>query len=126
MKTKEATKGYRLSKWAGILQARKESGLKIREFCNDAGIAEHQYYYWQKKLREEACDEIESSRSSVVGMAPPGFMEIKMPQLTSVLSPTSTDHSQLCVESPGVRITAGGEYPVDKLVVLLREVMQPC
>jgi len=125
MKPREATKEYRLSEWASILQARKGSGLNIREYCRSAGIPEHQYYYWQRELREAACEEMVSSRSSMAGLAPPGFIEVKTPP-QSLLSPTMTNHSQLCVEAPGVRITAGGEYPVDKLVVLLREVMQPC
>jgi len=125
MKTREATKGYRLSEWASILQERKESRLNIRDYCNVAGIPEHQYYYWQKKLREAACEGISTTHPDSKGIAPLGFVEVKTP-LQSVLSPTSVNNSQLCVESHGVRITAGGEYPVDKLVVLLREVIQPC
>jgi hypothetical protein len=126
MKASEATKGYRLSKWASVLQARKESGLNIKRYCNSVGISEHQYYYWQRKLREAACEELDGSRLNMTSLAPLGFMEVKIPPLQSTLSPTSASHNQLCVESPGMRITAGSEYPVDKLVVLLREVMQPC
>ena len=121
MKPREATKEYRLKEWAGILQVRKGSGLNIREYCKSAGISEHQYYYWQRELRKAACDEVMRKTA----LAPPGFVEVK-PPLQSMLSPTTSNHSQLCVEAPGVRITAGGEYPVDKLVVLLREVMMPC
>jgi transposase-like protein len=126
MTTREATKGYRLTKWASILQARKESGLRIRDYCRDAEIPEHQYYYWQRELRKAACENIESSRSSISNLTPPGFMEVKLPLQQSALSPTSNEHSQLFLEAPGVKITAGGEYPVDKLIALLREVMQPC
>jgi len=122
MKSKEVTKEYRLSEWACILQARKESGLKIREYCKDAGIPEHRYYYWQKKLREVACEELANTQKNLAGLTPPGFIEVKTP-LQSVLSPTTSGHSHLSVEVSGVKITAGGEYPVDKLVVLLREVM---
>ena len=125
MKAREATKEYRLSEWASILQDRKESRVNIREYCKGAGIPEHQYYYWQRKLRETACEGLSTTRPDSKGMAPLGFVEVKTP-LQSVLSPTSDNHSQLCVESHGVRITAGGDYPVDKLVLLLREVMQPC
>jgi len=125
MKAKEVTKEYRLSGWARILQDRKESRLNIRDYCNGAGIPEHQYYYWQRKLREAACEGLTTKQPETEGIVPLGFVEVKAP-LQSVLSPTSLNHSQLCVESRGVRITVGGEYPVDKLVVLLREVMQPC
>jgi len=121
MKPREGTKTYRLMEWASILQARKESGLNIRDYCKGAGIPEHQYYYWQRELREAACEEVMESTA----LTPPGFVEVKSP-LQSVLSPTSANHNHLCVEAPGVRITAGGDYPVEKLVVLLREVVLPC
>jgi hypothetical protein len=28
----------------------KESGLKVKDFCNNEGFAESRFYYWQKKL----------------------------------------------------------------------------
>ena len=124
MKSREATKDYRLSKWAGILRERAESGQSVRDYCTDIGIPEHQYYYWQRELREAACEQLMESRLTPTTLTPPGFVEVKTP-LHSILSPTSSNSSQLCVEALGVKITAGGEYPVDKLVVLLREVMQP-
>ena len=36
-----------------LLTRHKESGLTVRDFCSNEGIAESVYYYWQKKLRKK-------------------------------------------------------------------------
>jgi transposase-like protein len=58
MNTKEITKEYRLRHWAGIMRERKESGLSVKAFCEDAGFHENIYYYWQRKLREAKCEQL--------------------------------------------------------------------
>jgi putative transposase len=58
MNTRKITQEYRLAHWAGIVRDRIESGLNIREFCDREGICENTYYYWQRKLRESACEEM--------------------------------------------------------------------
>ena len=52
--TRAMTSDYRLQQWAEILQKQKESGLNIKLFCEEIGIKEHRYFYWQRKLRETA------------------------------------------------------------------------
>lgn len=38
---------------AVLLQRQKESGLSVKSFCSNEGIAPSSFYYWQKKLRKE-------------------------------------------------------------------------
>ena len=42
------------SKITVLLERQKESGLSIKSFCSNEGIAKSTFYYWQKKLRKEA------------------------------------------------------------------------
>ena len=56
---------YRLSYWAWIIKERMESGLSVKAFCEVLGIHGNTYFYWQKRLREAACEEI----SDVKGVA---------------------------------------------------------
>ena len=42
------------SKITMLLERQKESGLSVRRFCLNEGIAPSTFYYWQKKLRKEA------------------------------------------------------------------------
>ena len=72
MNTRAIAAEYRLQQWAGIMQDCKESGLSIKAYCENAGIHQNTYFYWQKKLREAACEElikIESNNSNLVPQA---------------------------------------------------------
>jgi len=37
-----------------LLERQKESGLSVRSFCSNEGIAPSSFYYWKKKLRNDA------------------------------------------------------------------------
>ena len=41
------------SKMAVLLERQKESGLSVKSFCSNEGIAPSTFFYWQKKLRKE-------------------------------------------------------------------------
>jgi hypothetical protein len=40
--------------------------MSIREYCKVQGIHENTYFYWQKKLRKAACEEIANSNQPAV------------------------------------------------------------
>ena len=42
---------YRAQSWAMLIQESKPSGLTNKEFCEQRGISEKSFYYWQRKLR---------------------------------------------------------------------------
>jgi len=54
--TNEIAKEYRLSHWAQVIQNRAENGMSIREYCIHVGISENTYYYWQRRVRQAACE----------------------------------------------------------------------
>ena len=58
MNTRDIATEYRLGHWAQIMQDRKESGLNITAYCKTKKIHPNTYFYWQKKLREAACNEL--------------------------------------------------------------------
>jgi len=121
MDTRRIAAEYRLTHWAGIMSERQESGLSVRAFCENSGIHENTYFYWQKRLREAACDD-----ESGITLIPSGFMEVKMAEPAAFPSSSTTSSGQISVECSGVRIIAGCEYPADKLAALLREMVRPC
>ena len=41
------------SKMAVLLERQKESGLSVKSFCSNEGIAPSTFFYWRKKLRKE-------------------------------------------------------------------------
>ena len=55
MNTRQVTHAVRLQYWSGIIEERGKSGLSVRAYCRENEIVEKTYYYWQRKLREQAC-----------------------------------------------------------------------
>ena len=40
------------SKFLELYRRQQESGLTVKDFCTNEGIAESTYYYWHKKVRK--------------------------------------------------------------------------
>ena len=59
---------YRAQTWAMLIQESKTSGLTNKEFCEQRGISEKSFYYWQRKLRAHI---IESSEPQLVPLNQP-------------------------------------------------------
>lgn len=125
MNTRIISAEYRLTHWARVVQDRNNSGYSIRKYCENAGIHENTYYYWLKKLREAACEELTKNEGDATSIAPMGFAEIKLAARTSSPISTGIQENQVSIETDVVRITAGSGYPVAKLAELLREVARP-
>lgn len=52
------TKQVKLQQWSEIFQMRKASGLTIAEYCRENSIQPSKYYYWLKRVRQAACDQL--------------------------------------------------------------------
>ena len=46
-------------RWAMLIKERMESGMTVREWCHDRDIKESRYYYWLRRLRQDAVKEKE-------------------------------------------------------------------
>ena len=44
----------RISQWSAMVREREESGLSVKAYCKQAGIATKTYYYRLHRLREAA------------------------------------------------------------------------
>ena len=51
---------YRTENWTTLIQECSASGLSNREFCRQHGISEKSFYYWLRKLRNEAAEASDS------------------------------------------------------------------
>jgi len=69
MNTRKIAEEYRLTHWAEIMNNRIASGLSIKDFCKSAGFHENVYYYWQRKLREAACQDFLTARDDIATKA---------------------------------------------------------
>ena len=147
---------YYLMHWSQLIAERKESGLTVREFCENAGIRENTYYYWQKKLRDETCERfminradepldtshkipvsftevklqdvpivpvLESRTITAVSKTDPISAPISAPMITANDTPASNT-GQIRIDAKGCQIIVDSTYPIDKLTLLLQELMR--
>ena len=57
--------------WRERIAAHERSGMSVRRFCKERGIAEHLFFYWRKRL----CGKPQPVRFALVerGVTPPDF-----------------------------------------------------
>jgi hypothetical protein len=86
------------------------------------GIREKTYHYWQRKLRESACEQLSDTKvvTASTDLITRSFAEVKVletPPLPEVASPAC---GEIRIEAAGVRITADSAYPPAKLAELIK------
>ena len=102
MNTREIAEEYRLTHWAGIMRERSESGLSIKDFCKSAGFHENVYFYWQRKLREAACEQLliaAKGRKPEISEVPSGWAVCDVTEIRPVENAVSVISGQAAVSS---------------------------
>lgn len=125
MTSKEMTYKYRLAQWAGLAKERGALGMSIRSYCAMKGFAENTYFYWQRRLRTAACEELGLRRAEQPNQPVPGFAEVRLSE--APVQPATAETAgtgQLHIEVAGIKITTDSTYPTEQLAALLREL--PC
>ncbi len=59
MDAQEVKRQYHLSKWRPIVQKCRTSGMTVKAWCKENNVSEQQFFYWQRRLREELCTSIQ-------------------------------------------------------------------
>jgi len=110
------TRQTKLQQWSEIFQKRRESGLTISRFCKENNIQPQKYYYWLKRVRQTACDQLPAPLSKSPNPIVPVTFEESVAPLES--KPCSTY---------AMRIMAGGisiEFTNDATPKLIESALQ--
>ena len=121
MNTREIAKEYRLGHWSSIMQERTTSGMSIRTYCQQTGIRENVYYYWQRKLREAACREILASEQVAISqaVAPSGWAVCESAK-------PMQEESAATIEIGKFRVNVGADTAPEQLEKICRVLMSLC
>ena len=65
MNTRLVAKEVKFAQWNALVQECMSSGLKVKDWCLQNNISKDAYYYWLRKVREVACDSMETSFARV-------------------------------------------------------------
>jgi putative transposase len=118
MNTREIATEYRKSQWAQALREMKENGESVKSFCARKGVSKNTYFYWQRKLRESACLELQA----VVGenvLAPSGWAVCEEPKV-------DTGRGTITIEIGNSRIVARADVSAEHLEKVCRVLMRIC
>lgn len=63
------SKQERLENWTARIMACRSSGMTVRAWCQENGLSEKSYYYWQRRLFQTLSEQQQSIRQ-------PAFAEI--------------------------------------------------
>ena len=86
-----------------LIQECNASGLTKREFCQQRGISEKSFYYWQRKFREQ-------------------IVEAAAPQLVPLDHPAEEPADILQISFRGAELKLPAGVDMDAVVALLRSV----
>ena len=85
----EIRQQVRLRQWSAMIREREESGLSVKAYCRQAGIAAKTYYYRLRRLREAAVERArsEAAQPELVQYTPPA--EYAVVQAQSIVIKTA-------------------------------------
>ena len=114
MDTRKMAAEYRLAQWTQTIQARVQSGQSIKDFCASSGISRNAYFYWQRKLREAACSEIQGTATKAKKcLIPNGWTQLKSVE-------DNRTEASVTIEVSGCRITTTAETDLELLAKVCR------
>lgn len=69
--TREITRQVRLNEWKKVFQAKAESGLSAKDFCELNNISRDKYFYWLTIARKE---ELNQNSNPLVALPDPSTL----------------------------------------------------
>ena len=122
MNTREIATEYRLAQWTQMIQERVASGETIKDFCQRRGISRQAYFYWQRKLRLAAANQIEQASSGEQqALVPSGWTQINTTGETK-----KAGGSSLPIEIGRCRIMADEDTDTELLKKVCQVLMSLC
>ena len=107
----------RLREWAGMIAECQNSGLSIREWCRENGIAPKTYYYRLRKVRLRAIQDMPVDISSVPAVQHDGEVSFRQLEVSAPSTSGSTAVT-LHVQNGTLEIAGGTDRETIEAVLL--------
>ena len=118
----QSTHYVRRASWLNIITEcqQRPAGVSAKQWLADNGIQEKTYYYWLRKFRREACEQIQLP--AVTTQAEVSFAEFHV-QAPSPVKLTAADHAVATIRANGITLEIAGNISEPLLRMLLQEVI---
>jgi putative transposase len=124
----QITHSVRRSNWLGIIKQCQErpEGISVKQWLADNSIREKSYYYWLRKFRKEAYEEMQTPLSETQ-QAEITFAELPVPakMVPDRMVPDEihrTIQPAAVIRTDGITIEVSNDISEALLVTILREV----
>lgn len=71
----KVTHEMRLMQWTPIIRECRGSGMPVKSWCLENNVNEKQFYYWQRRVREEIYNTLGKTESQIQ----PSFVQLPVP-----------------------------------------------
>ena len=65
------SKQERLENWTARIMACRSSGMTVRAWCQENGLSEKTYYYWQRRLFQTLSEQQGAHKTAFAEVTPP-------------------------------------------------------
>lgn len=125
----QCTKEVRKQQWKNIIsqcQSRPE-GQTVKEWLKENGICEQTYYLWQRRIRQEAFDEMQQPQNALPAVNRNDEVAFAEFPMASRITQNATLANEFVnpaavIRTPVITIAVTAEIPEDLLTTILREV----
>ena len=117
----QTTHNVRRANWLAIITQCQErpEGISVKQWLSDNGVKEKAYYYWLRKFRKEAYEQMQSPVASKNSGNEIAFTEISIPAKTAPAE--SYENPVAVIRYNGVSIGISNEISDSLLSRILRE-----
>lgn len=118
----QSTHDVRRASWSSIITEcqQRPANVSAKQWLADNGIKEKAYYYWLRKFRREACEEMQLPAVKAPGDV--SFAEIDVPAPVTAVLPAS-GHAAATIRIGGVTLEVSNGISEPLLKMLLQEVV---
>ena len=85
---------FRKEQWKQLILERQASGLSINNWCKQHGFKRTTYFYWLRRIRQEACQTLPDSQA----IAPVPFVQIGAETVPNTVSNPLTESKAIASE----------------------------
>lgn len=89
-----------MQEWTKLIENRQNSGLSIKEWCGQNNLPESRYYYYLKKLRLAACEQLVGDGQNTAQFA-------LVPKQARAASPSAVGAGSIRITLPGAVVEIG-------------------
>ena len=120
MDTSKIAQEYRLAQWAQIIQDRIAEGKGVQEYCEEKGISKNTYFYWLRKVRKAACEQLAIRQDGTPTRGNQySFTKVSMVHPGSINGINITE--SISFDYNGINVSIRDSYPPEKVAIIIRE-----